>query len=640
MNLERKIEDVVETIRNAHDSGRCCSLLIGAGCSVKAGVPLASGFVDIIKKDYPQAYKRAQTEGANNTPTYPQCMGQLTVNERHDLIAKHVDNAKINWAHVCISLLLQNGYVDRVLTTNFDLLVAKACALIHEFPATYDFATSQLLTRSRLPKKAVFYLHGQRTGFILINTTDDYDRHTGLLKPVFEDAGSGRVWIVAGYSGDNDPVFGHLANVPQFDNGLYWVSYKDNDPGQHVKEKLLCGGKDAFLVKGYDADSFFVTLTQKLGIFPPDLVAKPFSHLSRILKILPSFPVPEQSGETDVLKTARTWVQDATKRYEKPKMDLVKIERSFMEGKYQELLAQKIDKKKLSPELTETIAWANIMRGNELVDLAERETGAEAYRLFDEAGKKYAAALKIKPDMHEALYNLGNVLSNQAKLKTGAEADRLFTQACTKYEAALKIKPDKHEALYNYGNVLSRQAKLKTGAEADRLLTQACIKYEAVLKIKPDYEVALHNLGHALSNQAKLKTGAEADRLFAQACTKYEAVLKIKPDDHQTLNNWGIALMDQSKLKTENDARKLYVLAREKLENAEMISPGCAAYNLACLTSLMREYENCEKWLNKSYELSKLPTHDHIMNDSDLDNVRNQEWFKEFVKKISKTSEK
>jgi NAD-dependent SIR2 family protein deacetylase len=47
--MERKIEDVVETLRGAKKRGSKCSLLIGAGCSVKAGIPTAAGFVDIIK---------------------------------------------------------------------------------------------------------------------------------------------------------------------------------------------------------------------------------------------------------------------------------------------------------------------------------------------------------------------------------------------------------------------------------------------------------------------------------------------------------------------------------------------------------------------------------------------------------------
>jgi len=52
--------------------------------------------------------------------------------------------------------------------------------------------------------------------------------------------------------------------------------------------------------------------------------------------------------------------------------------------------------------------------------------------------------LAIKPDKHEALNNWGLALSGQAKLKEGAEADRLFGEAGERYGAALAIKPDLH----------------------------------------------------------------------------------------------------------------------------------------------------------------------------------------------------
>ena len=58
----RTIEDVVETLRNAKLRGKKCSVLIGAGCSVTAGIPTAQGFVDIIRQPerYPRAYERAK----------------------------------------------------------------------------------------------------------------------------------------------------------------------------------------------------------------------------------------------------------------------------------------------------------------------------------------------------------------------------------------------------------------------------------------------------------------------------------------------------------------------------------------------------------------------------------------------------
>ena len=56
----REIEDIVETLKNARERGTKCSILIGAGCSVTAGIPTAQGFVDIIKEKYPRDYERAE----------------------------------------------------------------------------------------------------------------------------------------------------------------------------------------------------------------------------------------------------------------------------------------------------------------------------------------------------------------------------------------------------------------------------------------------------------------------------------------------------------------------------------------------------------------------------------------------------
>jgi len=121
------------------------------------------------------------------------------------------------------------GYVDRVLTTNFDPLIMRACSLVNLYPAIYDLAVSQHFERDKVPDQAIFHLHGQRTGFILLNSENVLSAHAEKLQPVFEDAGVGRVWLIVGYSGENDPVFNHLANVEDFDNRLYWVGYKDND---------------------------------------------------------------------------------------------------------------------------------------------------------------------------------------------------------------------------------------------------------------------------------------------------------------------------------------------------------------------------------------------------------------------------
>ena len=99
-----------------------------------------------------------------------------------------------------------------------------------------------------------------------------------------------------------------------------------------------------------------------------------------------------------------------------------------------------------------------------------------------------------------ALNNWGVALSGQAKTKTREEADRLFKEAGRKYAEALRLKPDFPEALGNWGIALSDQAKTKAGEEADRLFEEAGRKYAEALRLKPDFPGALSNWGAALIN--------------------------------------------------------------------------------------------------------------------------------------------
>ena len=587
----RKIEDVVETLRNAQRRGKKCSVLIGAGCSVTAGIPTAQGFVERIQKDYPLAYDRAEEK------TYPKCMAELSTSEQRDLIAEYVDNARINWGHIALAQLMKAGVVDRVLTTNFDQLVMRASALIGIFPAIYDFAASQCFERDKIPEKSIFHLHGQRTGFILINTPADYEKHSSLLAPVFEDAGSGRVWLIVGYSGENDPVFDHLAKVPRFDNFLYWVGYCDNEPAAHLQKKLLLENKDAYYVKGFDADNFFVTLAQILECFPPDFVKTPFSYLNNIFETLTPYTFPKTSAPVNVVFHARKFVQDAIDNIEPIQEDVLGAWSDLLKGDYEKVINLKSKyADPIHPELSDAIAWGFLMQGNALSDEAKLKIGDEADELFQQAGQKYAAALEIEEDSHEALNNWGIALYEQAMLKKGAEANELFRQAGQKYAAALVIKPDSHEALNNWGATLADQAKLKTGDEADELFRQAGRRYTAALKIKKDFNEALYNWGNTLYYQAKLKTGDEADDLFRQGGQKYAAALEIKKDLNEALYNWGATLADQATLKTGDEADDLFRQAGKKYAAALEIKPD--------------KHEALSNWGNALSDQAKLKTGD------------------------------
>jgi len=83
--------------------------------------------------------------------------------------------------------------------------------------------------------------------------------------------------------------------------------------------------------------------------------------------------------------------------------------------------------------------------------------------LFEEAGRKYAEALRWKPDHHTALGNWGNALSGWAKIKAGQESRPLLEEAGRKFAEALRLKPDNPPALNNWGAALIYEATMKRG---------------------------------------------------------------------------------------------------------------------------------------------------------------------------------
>jgi tetratricopeptide (TPR) repeat protein len=619
--IHRNIADVAETLERAKQRGKTCALLIGAGCSVKAGIPTAAQLVEIIRDQYPRSYERA------NPKDYPNCMAELAPEERRDLVASYVDRARVNWAHVCIAQLLSAGFVDRVLTTNFDMLVARGCALFGEFPAVYDFAASQMFNPAFVPDRAIFYLHGQRHGFVLLNTPEDVTKHAQLLRPVFSDAGRGRVWLVVGYSGLNDPVFEHLAEVPRFDNKLYWVGYGDDKPSSQVRDRILVPGKYAFFVSGHDADDFFVQLCQALGRFPPSFVSKPFSYLDSIVQTLAPYPIPGSEHSLDVTAQSRELIRQAIREHEEyarridvstgaPRVqaDVLALQQALMAGDVHRVIRMhQATGGPLGGEGASTIAWAYIGRGNATAEAAKSRSGATADDLFRQAiedfeqaqavdpakyqaltswgdalaaqaamrvdgaeaksllrlaARKHEAALRIAPDDPWTLNSLGNVLVAEACISGGDESEQLFGRAVEQYEAALAIDPAKHEVLNSWGTALLRWARRKGGTEAADLAAEAELKFRDALRIRPDDHWSMNNLADALLQRARLTEGDIADGIFQQALATYQAAVQTKAATHISLENWGNALSQRALRKGGPEADHLMSLAEEAYQAA------------------------------------------------------------------------
>jgi len=568
---ERTIDDIAEAMSRHGATPRRCSVLLGAGCSISAGIPSASDIVRHIQTHFPAAYARASSHD------YPDCMAALERGVRRDLIGTYIDKAKINWAHLALAQLIDGGYIDRVLTTNFDPLVSRACALVNSFPAVYDFAASRVFNPDQISEKAIFHLHGQRDGFVLLNTREEVTKHRGHIQPVFEDAHKGRIWIVVGYSGENDPVFDLLAKVKTFEYGLYWIGFGPKPP-KHVVEKLLGDDRGAHFIGGWDADDFFVTFAQKLQCFPPQFVTQPFSHLKATFSMLTDYSAPRndideapdfRQSRFDVASVVRPQLDSLIRSREQS----LSAEYFFLSGEYERAVSlfEKKSLKTLSPAHADTYGWSLLMLGDRLHSAARADDDKAKYR---SAIRRFEVAAKIPTTSSDALYNWGNALfdlsmsaRNSAPEMMTRSAEQLMLRAAAKYREAIAVDPGFADAHNNLANALSDLARAEYPRHDNGMLREAFRHYEKAIKRTQTPDVVHCNYAKALHDLARITKDL---RLYKRSLAHFDVAAKCNPDYYSVFLSWGHALSDLARI---TESAKDYVAAIEKYRRAAEIKP-------------------------------------------------------------------
>lgn len=183
------------------------------------------------------------------------------------------------------------------------------------------------------------------------------------------------------------------------------------------------------------------------------------------------------------------------------------------------------------------------------------------------------------------------------------------------------------------------KARKSEGSTADGLFKAAYQGYAEVLHDDPLRADALYNWGFALLHQAKTKSGDEAVGIYQDAIDKFAFCMLINPNYLGAAINGGVAYMDLARLKKVKPDNELYEMAKKQFEKANAIQAGTASYNLACIYGLRGNSEACLKALENARDKVTLPEASEILNDPDLDSVKEQAWFLEFMESLNKKAE-
>ena len=589
-------------------------VLIGAGVSVTAGIPLTDTIVRHIKMRF---RKNPLIKNLRHSNNYYELMGALTTDQIRDLFHFYVtrEKVKLNMANIYLAHLLKEGYVDYILTVNFDNLILKACSLSNFLPPVYDMSNVKSFNTTDIRTESVIYLHGQYFGQWLLNKKEELVKVEKEILTLFNTIKTRRTWIVVGYSG-NDGVFESIKQLGSFSSDLFWVHKNFETAEQKVIDFINTPDINAHKIEGFHADSFFLNLHAELNklyrtLNDPEILRKPFSLIKSFIQNVKAVALENETETSDdfnklvnlKIEISNNRIEEAIEQFEnkdtEEKLNFEILDASI-KGDFTNQRANEFEK---------TINDENYIRAKSVLSIYCYNYGTVLYKLTEltkdeklylQSIEKFEKASELNPKNKKAYNNWGTALSELAKL---TKDENLYLQSFEKYKKASELKPNDYSIYYNWGTALCELAEL---IKNEKLYLQSFAKYKKASELNPNDYSIYYNWGVALCKLAQL---TEDEKLYLQSVEKHKKASELNPKNEEIYNNWGIALKQLAKL-TQNE--KLYRQSFEKYETASELNPknenvyhnwGVALYQLAILKNDDTLFIEAEVVLEKGMQL-------------------------------------
>lgn len=289
------ISELAEFMRRSKKDNKPYVFFTGAGCSKTAGIPLAGELITEMQHLFRLELKPLSE---NDRKDYGKCMAQIGRDDRRRFLKKYIDKARINWAHIALASLLDKGYICRVLTFNFDNLLARSCGLLGLYPAIYDLTSADLNLYRLIDNPAVVHLHGQSHGFAQLNSDEETQHHAEKMSSFISDILTESPSLFIGYSGKADAFFPQIQGKYSGQHRLFWVDMSEYSP-THIVNSIRPSELVHYMRCVDGADLFLIELARELKCFPPTIFNDPYSHMIEELSAVVQYPISGKKERVD-----------------------------------------------------------------------------------------------------------------------------------------------------------------------------------------------------------------------------------------------------------------------------------------------------------------------------------------------------
>jgi tetratricopeptide (TPR) repeat protein len=415
--IAHKLKDCCKNDEKRADEARF-AIFLGAGASVAAEIKTAGQMMEdfkekILVRDCPSiTAKKAQikwlrenvlSKGKGNEYSKLFERFERTPKGRQNYVSKLLKDKEPTFGYAMLSSLIARGFINTILTTNFDDLAFISCTKFSGVrPVIYAYGILATEMKFSSPHPKILKMHGDYLYSALANTEIEMSRFNQdpNMKAQVASALNEYELIVFGYGGNDDSVMKILANYPP-NKEFYWCYRNGEIPNEKVLKLLEAKNASLIQIEGFDDAMYEI---YKIVDFDLDGVLAAY-----------------EDRRAEILR----YIDEFSKKYP------TKIVEDAIEKAAEETAGPSRSIKKTEPS-----AWF------------EYFIAARKARDVDNLGlaeKFFRKVIELKPDYAPAYNSLGVLLSTYPSRAGEAEVA---------YRMAIDLKPNNASALNNLGSLL------------------------------------------------------------------------------------------------------------------------------------------------------------------------------------------
>jgi tetratricopeptide (TPR) repeat protein len=408
------------------DGGSRCdearfALFLGAGASFQAGIKTAGQMMSefrekILKRDCSEINEKSKQEQWLNKNVLSKGKGneysklfeafERTQRGRQSYISKLIKDKKPTFGYAMLASIIARGFINTILTTNFDDLMFIACNKFTGVrPVIYAYGIMATEMKFSSPHSKILKMHGDYLYSALANTEKEMSlfNQDPNMKAQVAHALNEYELIVFGYSGSDDSVMEILENYPS-GKELYWCHWSQELPSLRTLELLHAKEGTLVSIEGFDEAMY------------------------------------------EIYKIVDFELDEVLASYEERRKEVL----NFING---------FDEKYSTPIITDAIEEREIPK---VKAKGEPKTWFESYEIANRAAesddnataeKYYLRAIKLAPNNETVHNRFGLFLYNQTKfieaietLQTAARLNKKYIASRINLAAAYKKQDDKKES--------------------------------------------------------------------------------------------------------------------------------------------------------------------------------------------------